>query len=96
MATAEHRPRLPSEREPFAAGSGALLAAGSSKLPRVWLQSVQSVQRVGSRSLRAGWNRAMAQLSCAAAGLRKTRDRAAQSPELALDAPAKLAEVTIQ
>ena len=45
----------------------------------------------------SGWlDRAMAQLSCAAAGLRKTRDRAAQSPELALDAPAKLAEVTVQ
>jgi hypothetical protein len=34
--------------------------------------------------------RAMAQLECAAAGLRKTSDRVAESPELALDAPAKL------
>ncbi len=38
----------------------------------------------------------MAQLHCATAALRKTRDRAAQSPELALDAPAKLAEVAVQ
>ena len=45
----------------------------------------------------SGWlDRAMAQLHCAAAGLRKTRDRAAESPELAFDAPAKLAEATVQ
>jgi hypothetical protein len=45
----------------------------------------------------SGWlDRAMAQLHCAAAGLRKTRDRAAQSPEFAFDAPAKLAEATVQ
>ena len=45
----------------------------------------------------SGWlDRAMAQLHCATAALRKTRDRAAQSPELALDAPAKLAEVAVQ
>ena len=45
----------------------------------------------------SGWlDRAMAQLHCAAAGLRKTRDRAAESPELAFDAPAKLAEVSVQ
>jgi hypothetical protein len=44
----------------------------------------------------SGWlDRAMKQLHCAAAGLRKTRDRAAQSPELALDAPAKLAEASV-
>jgi hypothetical protein len=41
-------------------------------------------------------DRAMKQLDCAAAALRKTRDCAAQSPELALDAPAKLAEVAAQ
>ncbi|HXH95069.1 MAG TPA: hypothetical protein VNN25_26080 [Thermoanaerobaculia bacterium] len=45
----------------------------------------------------SGWlDRALKQLDCAAAGLRKTRNRAAQSPELALDAPAKLAEVSVQ
>jgi hypothetical protein len=32
----------------------------------------------------------MAQLECAAAGLRKTSDRVAEAPELALDAPEKL------
>jgi hypothetical protein len=45
----------------------------------------------------SGWlDRAMKQLDCAAAGLRKTRDRAAQSPELAFDAPAKLAVAAVQ
>lgn len=41
-------------------------------------------------------DRAMAQLHCASAGMRKTRDRAAQSPELASDAPAKLVLVAVQ
>ena len=48
-------------------------------------------------ALASGWlDRAMKQLDCAAAALRKTRDRAAQSPELALDAPAKLAGAAAQ
>ena len=48
-------------------------------------------------ALASGWlDRAMKQLDCAAAALRKTRDRAAQSPELALDAPAKLAAASVQ
>jgi hypothetical protein len=48
-------------------------------------------------ALASGWlDRAMRQLDCAAAALRKTRDRAAQSPDLALDAPAKLTEAAAQ
>ena len=55
---------------------------------------IRAARRIG---LASGWlDRAMKQLDCAAAALRKTRDRAAQSPELALDAPAKLAEATVQ
>ncbi len=55
---------------------------------------IRAARRIAVAS---GWlDRAMAQLDCAAAGLRKTRDRAAQSPDLALDAPAKLAEASVQ
>jgi len=45
----------------------------------------------------SGWlTEATAQLCCAAAGLRKTSHRAAQAPELALDAPGKLIDATAQ
>ena len=45
----------------------------------------------------SGWmGEAMAQLDVAARALRKTTDRAAQSPDVALDAPAKLVVVTAQ
>jgi len=54
---------------------------------------IRAARRIG---LASGWlDRAMKQLDCAAAALRKTRDRAAESPELALDAPAKLAEASV-
>jgi hypothetical protein len=45
----------------------------------------------------SGWlAEAASQLDCAAAGLRKTADRAAESPELALHAPEKLIAATRQ